>query len=456
MVAVAFELVFTVANARLLGPDFTVFFPEYSPGFHYILEEDTLCGGVFERYRALVEAGEEEDERLPRPSREHDEDDPSGPPSVVLDKLSRAFDVDQATIQLADCILENTPEIIKSRMASAQVLLGLTPSLLAVLAPGAWQTGVIAAAGKRPLLALVLAAGSPTLVPSLTSGSGLLTALLRQSHSGGDNSQRFIFPPWIYKVVRHGKVGGNSAWGRVFQSTGWIIFYILGLASMANVGEVIWRLITHTALAFTLSDSWFLLLWALLGLTVHAFGAVAVWLRIKHLPAVYDSITVPSNEASSSSKGVKADGRRRPSRSRRLTGRRRNRIEISPPGIASMLLTWFTAIYTIVHVAFGTLVFSSILFMAVLDGVTIIMRLLASVVFCRLAMEYEIAMELRDMEVIASPPVQVADGEEEEEAGQEEQAEVITPPAPPPQLPETELSLPTVETGLRIEDRIKR
>lgn len=453
MVAVAFELALTLANARLLDPDFTVFFPEYSPGFHYILDEDALCGGVFQRHRALVEAGGTEDERLARPAREHDEDDPSGAPSIVLDKLSRAFELDQSTIQLADCILQNTPEIIKVRMASAQVLLGLTPSLLAVLAPGAWQTGVIAAAGKRPLLALVLAAGSPTLAPSLTSGSGLMAALLRQSHSGGDNSQRFIFPPWIYKIVRDGKVGGNSVWGKVFQSTGWMILYIFGLASIANVGEVIWRLITHTALAFTLSDSWFLILWAALGLTVHGFGAIAVWLRIKNLPAIYDSTGVPTNEAKSCSKGVKVDGHRRPSPSRKCSGRRRNRIEVSPPGIASMLLTWLTAIYTIVHVAFGTLVFSSILFISVLDSVTVIMRLLASVVFCRLGMEYEIAMELRDMEVVASPPVQVVHGEEE---GEEEQAEVTTPPASPPQLPETELSLPTVETGLSMEERMKR
>ncbi|KAL6849231.1 hypothetical protein ACO1O0_008761 [Amphichorda felina] len=453
IVAVAFELASTLANAHRVGPDFTVFFPEYSPGFHYILEEDALCGQVFQRHRALVEGSGTEEKGLARPSREHEEDDPSGPPSIVLDKLSRAFHIDQSTIQLADCILDSTPEIIKARMASAQVVLGLTPSILAVMAPGAWQTGIIATAGRRPLLALLLAAGSPTLAPSLTSGSGLLAALLQRGHGGGDNSQRFIFPPWIYKVVRDGKVGGHSAWGRVFQSTGWIIFYILGLASVANVGEVIWRLITRTALAFTLSDSWFLILWVVLGLTIHGLGAFAVWLRIKNLPAIHDSTGVPTGEAKSYSKGVKVDGHK-PSSSRKYSGRMRNRIEVSPPDIASMILTWLTAIYAIVHVTFGTLVFSSILFISVLDGVTVILRLLVSVVFSRLGMEYEIAMELRDMEVIASLPVQVADGEEEE--GGEEQAEVTTPPPPPPQLPETELSLPTVETGLSMEERMKR
>lgn len=91
-----------------------------------------------------------------------------------------------------------------------------------------------------------------------------------------------------------------------------------------------------------------------------------------------------------------------------------------------------------------------------LDGVTVIMRQLASVVFSRLGMEYETAIELRDMEVIASAPVQAANGQGEEG---EEQPEATAPPAPPapsPRLPEIELGLPIVETALTVEERMKR
>jgi hypothetical protein len=56
------------------------------------------------------------------------------------------------------------PELYKSNMASAQVLLGLTPSILARVGPSVYETAPLIASGRRPLLALFLIIGSPAVV----------------------------------------------------------------------------------------------------------------------------------------------------------------------------------------------------------------------------------------------------------------------------------------------------
>jgi hypothetical protein len=197
-----------VAMLKPLRIDFTSFFPEFSAGFHLILDDDAMCGRVFERHREL-QSGTEQGEDTGRPAREGDDDEDSFALAPdQLDKLSIAFDLDTSTQQVVDCILEKTPELIKVRMASAQVLMGLTPALLAVIGHQAWQTGVIALVGKRRVLALMLAAGSPMLDPSLDSGSSLRDWLLRRNGCGNDN-QRVVYPAWTYRVVRDGRVGGH-------------------------------------------------------------------------------------------------------------------------------------------------------------------------------------------------------------------------------------------------------
>jgi hypothetical protein len=328
-------------------------------------------------------------------------------------------------------------------MASAQVLMGLTPGLLAVIGPQAWQTGVIASVGKRRLLALLLAAGSPMLNPSLDSGSSLRDGLLRRNGGGNDNYQRIVYPAWIYSVVRDGKVGGHRWWGSMARSAGWLVFYSLALASIGNIAHLMYYLITRAALTFTLSDSWFLLLWAMIGLSIHGCGTLAVWLRIKHCP-VDEDFQVDSSSYTNRIMATAADN----PGGRTSLGRRILRIEVLPPGIFSVLLTWFAAVYTVGHVLFGTLLFSSILFISVIDAVTVVMRLLASVVFCRLAMEYEIAMELRDTELVEHLPKRVVQEQKQQKK------EHSQPQSSPPRLPR--LGSHSVEADLSAEERMER
>lgn len=73
------------------------------------------------------------------------------------------------TNQLAEpvvnCILISISKMIKSAMASPQVGLGLPPTLLAVLGPSTEGTSVFFVVGRRPILALCLAARCPAVFP---------------------------------------------------------------------------------------------------------------------------------------------------------------------------------------------------------------------------------------------------------------------------------------------------
>ena len=60
-----------------------------------------------------------------------------------------------------DCVLENSSESVKANMAGASILLGLAPTILGTLAPAVEDLALLGA--HRPLLALLLAAGTPAL-----------------------------------------------------------------------------------------------------------------------------------------------------------------------------------------------------------------------------------------------------------------------------------------------------
>jgi hypothetical protein len=64
---------------------------------------------------------------------------------------------------LLNCMLENTSDVIKGDMASGMVALGLMPTLLIFLSSSTAETTLLSR--RRPLLALLLAIGSPAVQP---------------------------------------------------------------------------------------------------------------------------------------------------------------------------------------------------------------------------------------------------------------------------------------------------
>lgn len=82
--------------------------------------------------------------------------------NVSIDYSQGGDGASSITQPLILCILSNTSDYIKSSMASAQVLLGLTPTILALLGPSPMELSLLTVIAKRPLLALLLALACPS------------------------------------------------------------------------------------------------------------------------------------------------------------------------------------------------------------------------------------------------------------------------------------------------------
>lgn len=56
-----------------------------------------------------------------------------------------------------------------------------------------------------------------------------------------------------------------------------------------------------------------------------------------------------------------------------------------------LLAAWWESTLTILHVVFGTLIFSSLLLVGIKDALSIVGRYMASVALCRIILMYELA-----------------------------------------------------------------
>ena len=83
---------------------------------------------------------------------------------------------------VVECLLKDTPEVFKTNMAAASVLLGLLSTILSLAGSSTVEVGLVAL--QRPLLALLLGAASPAVNPLRTFEYGAPTRLMsREDYS---------------------------------------------------------------------------------------------------------------------------------------------------------------------------------------------------------------------------------------------------------------------------------
>ncbi|KAJ5769667.1 hypothetical protein N7520_004226 [Penicillium odoratum] len=142
-------------------------------------------------------------------------------------------------------------------MASANVLLGLAPSIPAVLGSNVDETSLLAVVGKRPILAITLAAGSPAVVPMrpLEYRDPLEILKVRSDE----------LPPKIYSYHLEALIS--------------IIEYVLVLAAVANIAELSLELGFNTTLSFAPGYPYFINAWSFFGPVAHSWAALGLHLR---------------------------------------------------------------------------------------------------------------------------------------------------------------------------------
>lgn len=253
---------------------------------------------------------------------------------------------------LVNCIVEHSTEYIKVGMAAANVVLGLTPGLLACLGSPTDETSILSICGRRPFLALCLSAGSPAVVPLRLFQYRNVAEILDQRPGR--------LKPVFYRLP-----------GELFI---YIAEYIIVFAAIANVVCLGYELGSRVVLIFAPELTYLVLLWIFLGVVPHMVAAVALKLRIRVRLApsgarvlsirywiapweVYDDVHV----------------------------------DVLPETLFYGFLSGVTAILISAHIIFGTLVFSSMLFISVQNCIPVIARFIASAIACRVILLFELA-----------------------------------------------------------------
>lgn len=101
------------------------FFPKYEYPLNQTVHNNCSC-----EYAAYLEG---------------DHNSSTIPPELTIWVSNSSYD---SYSLLINCILKAMPEIYKSDMASAQVLLGLTPTILASIGPSVYETAPLIASGR--------------------------------------------------------------------------------------------------------------------------------------------------------------------------------------------------------------------------------------------------------------------------------------------------------------------
>lgn len=158
---------------------------------------------------------------------------------------------------VVDCILHHTSEFIKASMGSASVLLGLTPMILATMGNSVEEISTLIVVGRRPILGLFLAAGSPAVAPTRSFEYSNPTSLLE------DRLHRLRpkrFSP-----------GGEIAVV--------VLEYVLALLVIANTMTVTYELGLRAVSTFVPHVTYLPILWPILVLALHFFGTFVLWVR---------------------------------------------------------------------------------------------------------------------------------------------------------------------------------
>ncbi|KAJ5605559.1 hypothetical protein N7510_008340 [Penicillium lagena] len=258
---------------------------------------------------------------------------------------------------LLNCMLENTSEVIQADTASGIVALGLTPTILTFLGSGTAETSLLAR--RRPLLALLIASGSPAVSPLPT----------------------FVYPNPIEELKardNHLAIMHFSPIQAIFVS---ILEYVLVMGAIANVYTTAFYMGSWTINTISCGDNWYPLSWAVTTLIIHIFGSWCLALRVN---------TTKKN------KGSRNQAERwfcRWIRHEITPCITHEKLELTwkPESYLFVAISWWTSLLTVVHLIWGTVVFSSIQFIGYMDCIPLIARFMGSAVICRAILMFELA-----------------------------------------------------------------
>jgi hypothetical protein len=127
---------FIASSSAALTSQFQAFYPQHGPKYEYILHHN--CSQQFANYLT------------------------GRPQDFEIDWLGGGSPISVLVQPVVTCLLDNVSEYIKAASSSAQVLLGVTPPILATLGASTDELAMLNVIDRRPLLALLVSFGSPS------------------------------------------------------------------------------------------------------------------------------------------------------------------------------------------------------------------------------------------------------------------------------------------------------
>lgn len=268
-----------------------------------------------------------------------------------------------------DCILANLVESIKANMAGAAVVLGLIPTILATLGPTLGEISLIS--WRRPILSLLLSMGAPAIYPS-----------------------RILQPEDPAKLLLETTGAVTSTMPQLRGGVGVLVVsaleYVLPMAAIANILTTSYELGTKTVLSFDCSSSMMPIVWSIFPVLIHAAATIGFHLSRRRYEEsglrVLRSPPPASNLKDKVSHLIKSE--MTPCANLQLTAARGGVVK---PKLITTYLYNLAAFGSIFHVIIGTTVFSSLLYIGVIDAFILLLRYSASALVCRFIVCYELS-----------------------------------------------------------------
>ena len=255
-------------------------------------------------------------------------------------------------------------------MSSAQVLLGVTPTILAVLGSSSTELAMVGMIAQRPLLSTLLALGSPSIYMS--------------------RAFEYTDPAQLLQD-RRGRLKQKSMAGWKFKFV-LLAEYAVALAAIANVATINWDLGVKTICSIWSDNVIAPLLWSTLVIALHALGCFCLRIQIRR--------KVMTDEAVDSVGWAKAWARgfmrfvRETSHTefKPASSQEDLRVTVFQEGPIVVVVLWALSTAIVCQVLYGTIVLSSLYFIGPEDALKVIARFMASVLACRIVCMYEIAV----------------------------------------------------------------
>ncbi|GAP90786.1 hypothetical protein SAMD00023353_4700430 [Rosellinia necatrix] len=291
--------------------------------------------------------------------------------NLTIDRLGGGDEASSITQPVILCILNHTSDYVKNQMSSAQVLLGLTPTILALLGPSSAELSLLTVVARRPFIALLLALACPSIYLSRAFEQSNPLDIL--------NDRPGRISQWRFQ--------GGKRWAFC------LLQYAIIIGALSNVGTLYYQLGVRTVCMFWPNGTITVLVWGLLVWPIHVLSSFAFRLRARRTYS-HENRNEPVRFGGLWPWLKYSGPRIREAWKTELVpavSQEDMYIVTFDESIALIVVNWILTPSIVIHVIFGTLTLSSLTFIGPRDAVEVAGRFMFSVLVCRAVLMYEIA-----------------------------------------------------------------